>query len=135
MLLSMAALAGCMHGIDPEATPDPRDRSRATSATDFDDQAVSRVEELFVGRFPGVQVYTAPGGITVRIRGTTTVNGDAEPLYVVDGFALQPGNGGLLPVNPRDVARIEVLKDAGSLAEYGVRGANGVIRITTKRGR
>lgn len=99
------------------------------------DQPTARIEELFAGRFPGVQVYAAPGGgIQVRIRGASTIDGSTEPLYVVDGYPLPPGTGGLVGINPADVARIEVLKSAGELAQYGVRGANGVVRITTKRG-
>jgi TonB-dependent SusC/RagA subfamily outer membrane receptor len=94
------------------------------------------VEELFEGRFPGVRVTAVPGqGIAVRIRGATSVNGSNEPLYVVDGFPLATSSDGLLALNPSDIARIEVLKDPGSTAEYGMRGANGVVLITTKRGR
>ena len=108
-------------------------RGTTLDARDIRDQAVSRVEELFVGRFPGVQVYQTPSGLEVRIRGATSLLGNGEPLYVVDDMVMTPGTGGLVAINPRDVARIEVLKDAVSLAEYGVRGANGVVRITTKR--
>jgi TonB-dependent SusC/RagA subfamily outer membrane receptor len=82
-----------------------------------------------------VQVYRAPGGIIVRVRGGATFSGSGEPLYVIDGFPRQPGTGGLLDINPNDIARIEVLKDPTSLAEYGSRGGNGVVRITTKKGR
>jgi TonB-dependent SusC/RagA subfamily outer membrane receptor len=83
-----------------------------------------------------VQVFPAAGGgIEVRIRGATSINGSNEPLFVVDGYPLPSGTGGLLALNPSDVARIEVLKTAGEIAEYGVRGANGVVRVYTKRGR
>jgi TonB-dependent SusC/RagA subfamily outer membrane receptor len=59
-----------------------------------------------------------------------------EPLYVVDGIALPPAPGGaLIGVDPRDIERIEVLKDAAATSSYGVRGGNGVILIRTKRGR
>ena len=71
----------------------------------------------------------------VRVRGATTVSGDTQPLYVVDGMAVQPGPSGIIPINPRDVARIEVLKDAAQLAQWGVRGANGVVKITTVKPR
>jgi TonB-dependent SusC/RagA subfamily outer membrane receptor len=63
------------------------------------------------------------------------MSGSGEPLYVIDGFPRQPGTGGLLDINPNDIARIEVLKDPTSLAEYGSRGGNGVVRVTTKKGR
>jgi len=76
---------------------------------------------------------TPDGGIAVRIRGATTINGSTEPLYVIDGLPIQAGPGGsLVGINPHDIASIEVLKDAASLAFYGMRGANGVILIKTK---
>jgi TonB-dependent SusC/RagA subfamily outer membrane receptor len=92
------------------------------------------MEELFAGRFPGVEVYRAPGGgISVRIRGQNTLAGTNEPLYIIDGTRVQSGNGGLLFLDPQEIARIEVLKDIGSTSIYGSEGANGVIIITTKR--
>jgi len=76
---------------------------------------------------------TADGGISVRIRGQSSFYGNTEPLFVIDGLPIQPGPGGsLLGINPHDIASIEVLKDAASMAFYGVRGANGVILIKTK---
>jgi len=88
-----------------------------------------------MGRFPGVDVRrTADGGIAVRIRGATSIRGSNEPLYVVDGIPIQPGpNGSLTGINPHDIATIQVLKDPAETAMYGMRGANGVIVITTKR--
>jgi TonB-dependent SusC/RagA subfamily outer membrane receptor len=94
------------------------------------------MEDLFAGKFPGVMVSRAPnGGISIRIRGSGTINGSEEPLYVVDGMTVPQGSGGIFFLNPNDIARIEVLKSAGEIAEYGVQGANGVVRITTKKGR
>jgi len=104
----------------------------ATSA-EWQGRTVTRTEELFVGRFPGVQVYQMPGGLAVRIRGQNSVLGNNEPLYVIDGVPLEPSPNGLLTLNPSDIAKIQVLKDISSTAIYGVRGANGVILITTKR--
>jgi len=104
--------------------------------SDWAGNSVTSVEELFAGRFPGVRVLYTPGqGIAVRVRGATSITGSNDPLYVVDGFPMDAGPGGLLAINPYDIARIEILKDAGSIAEYGVRGANGVVLIKTKRGR
>jgi TonB-dependent SusC/RagA subfamily outer membrane receptor len=96
---------------------------------------VVRAEELLRGRFPGVEVIPIPGGgISVRIRGATSVSLSTEPLYVVDGVPIQAEPGGALKwLAPQDIAKIEVLKDIGSTAFYGVRGANGVILITTKQ--
>jgi TonB-dependent SusC/RagA subfamily outer membrane receptor len=73
--------------------------------------------------------------LIVRIRGTTTLSGDNQPLYVIDGMTIEPGPGGaLMGINPADIEKIEVLKDIGSTGQYGSRGANGVILIRTKRG-
>ena len=104
------------------------------TSEDWKGSSATTVEELFAGRFPGVQVFSANGGISVRVRGGSSINGSNEPLYVVDGITIEPGPGGaLIGINPQDVAKIEVLKDVGSTAIYGVRGANGVILITTRK--
>jgi len=105
----------------------------SATSDEWEGRTVARTEELFAGRFPGVQVIQTPGGISVRIRGQSSVLGSTEPLYVIDGMPLEPSPSGLLTVNPSDIAKIQVLKDISSTAIYGVRGANGVILITTKR--
>jgi TonB-dependent SusC/RagA subfamily outer membrane receptor len=106
------------------------------SEEELDNMRVARVEELLQGRVAGVQVMrTADGDFTIRIRGPHSFHGNDEPLYVVDGMPI-PGRGlrsALMGIPPHDIARIEVLKDAGATAIYGSRGANGVIVITTKR--
>lgn len=84
------------------------------------------------GQVSGVTVMQSdrPGGdATIRIRGVGTIN-DANPLYVIDGVPVGPGNN----INPDDVESISILKDASSSAIYGTRGANGVVLITTKKG-
>src|SRR5207237_9568194 len=93
------------------------------------------IEQVLMGRFPGVTVPRAPdGAVSVRIRGTTSIRGSNEPLYVIDGVEIEPGPGGSLTgINPHDIATIEVVKDPAGEAMYGVRGANGVIVIDTKR--
>lgn len=97
---------------------------------------VTRVEEMMQGRLPGVVVTrTGSGGYSVRIRGGGGFTNDGEPLFVLDGVplnSLRPGHA-LDGINPADVERIDVLKDAGSAAIYGTRAANGVILITTRR--
>jgi TonB-dependent SusC/RagA subfamily outer membrane receptor len=119
-------------------TQDPRTITGAVASLNVENQShprVTRVEELFQGRLPGVQVVQMGGGYSVRIRGATTLMGDGEPLYVIDGVPLSnvmPGRA-LDGINPADVARIDVLKDAGSAAIYGSKAANGVILITTRR--
>ena len=114
----------------------------------------STIDQLLQGRASGVQVTqnaaNPNSGISVRVRGTNSLRGNNEPLYVVDGIivssagedvdAVGGGNtgqerqSGLNGINPRDIERIEVLKDASATAIYGSRGANGVILITTKKG-
>ncbi len=93
------------------------------------------IEELMASRFPGVWITrAADGGIAVRIRGASSVLGNNEPLYVLDGIPIQAGpNGALTGIAPNDIASIEVLKDAAATTIYGMRGANGVIIIKTKR--
>jgi TonB-dependent SusC/RagA subfamily outer membrane receptor len=92
------------------------------------------VDKYLNGRWPGVTVATtSDGGISVRIRGTSSINGSNEPLYIVDGVPFAPNqNGALVGINPYDIASIRVLKDAADLTMYGVRGANGVVIIKTK---
>jgi TonB-dependent SusC/RagA subfamily outer membrane receptor len=93
----------------------------------------ARMEELLIGRLAGVRVVSVPGGLLIRIRGASTLMGVQEPLYVVDGMPVEPGPGGLLAISPGEIATIEVLKDAASTSYYGVRGANGVVIIRTRR--
>lgn len=103
---------------------------------DIDKVPVSRADQMIQGRVSGVQVIqtnAAPGGnVSIRIRGTNSINSGNEPLFVVDGF---PGAGDLNTINPSDIESIEILKDASSTAIYGSRGANGVVLITTKKGK
>ena len=109
------------------------------SEEQLDGMRVSRVEELLLGRVPGVHVIrTANGDYSVRVRGVKTLgHGSDEPLYVIDGMPLMATGlrAALMGIAPQDIARIDVLKDAGATAVYGSKGANGVILITTKRRR
>ena len=113
------------------------------------------IDQLLQGRAAGVQVLqngaNVGSGISVKIRGTNSLRGNNEPLYVIDGVIVSsagedviPAGGignsgqdtqnGLNGINPRDIESIQVLKDASATAIYGSRGANGVILITTKKG-
>ncbi|MBJ7882997.1 SusC/RagA family TonB-linked outer membrane protein [Gelidibacter salicanalis] len=96
---------------------------------------VVNFDQALAGRVSGVQVSTDSGepgaSATIVIRGGNTINGDNSPLYVVDGFIVDNFNPGL--VDPSDIESMTVLKDASATAIYGVRGANGVIIINTKR--
>jgi len=102
------------------------------------DARVTQVEELLRG-VPGLDVTRLPdGGYQLRIRGHRSIRGnpgDDDPLIVIDGIPSAAGAAALADIAPTDVARIEVLKDAGATSQYGSRGANGVIVITTKRAR
>lgn len=93
------------------------------------------IEEILEGRISGVSVFqNADGSLAVRIRGVTSFFGNNEPLYVLDGIPIQGGPGGALRgISPYDIQSIRVLKNAEDTALYGVRGANGVILITTLR--
>lgn len=93
------------------------------------------IEEMLATRFPGVSVTrTDNGGLAIRIRGgSNTFYGSNDPLILVDDTPVQPGTRGVVFLNPYDIEKIEVLKNPADIGVYGVRGANGVIRITTKR--
>lgn len=106
------------------------------SSEKLQNSPVAGVDQALTGQLAGVQVQQtsgAPGGnINVRVRGSGSIGAGNEPLYVVDGF---PGVTNLNAINPNDIQSIEVLKDASAAAIYGSRGANGVVIITTKRGK
>ncbi|MBE6288082.1 MAG: TonB-dependent receptor [Mediterranea massiliensis] len=97
---------------------------------------VSNAFEALQGKAAGVDITSneRPGEIgSIRIRGNRSLNASNSPLYVVDGVPL--ASGGIESLNPRDIESIDILKDASSTAIYGSRGANGVVLITTKRGK
>lgn len=105
----------------------------SVNSKDFNKQPLTDLSQALQGRAAGVQVNQSsePGGnFKIRIRGANSVTGSNEPLYVVDGQFVD-----ISTVNVNDVQSMEVLKDASSTAIYGTRGANGVILITTKKGR
>ena len=105
------------------------------SAEDLNSTAPVRMDNALKGLAAGVNVTSASGqpgdAARIRIRGTGTIN-NSDPLYIVDGMPIE---GGLDYVNPTDIESIEVLKDAASGAIYGARAANGVILVTTKKGK
>ena len=131
---SVAADGPGVDAVDPAAAGASPADSRTVNVESMQGAGGAvRMEELLVGRLAGVRVLSVPGGVVVRIRGPSTVMGVQEPLYVVDGMPIEPGPGGLLAISPGEIATIEVLKDAASTAYYGVRGANGVVIIRTRR--
>lgn len=121
---------------------------------DFNKGVISTPEQLIQGRTPGVIVTPSSGepgaAATINIRGSSSIRGNNDPLFVVDGVPLDPGGttgtasgvegsstpkNPLMFLNPNDIESISILKDASSAAIYGSRGANGVVIITTKGGR
>ncbi len=119
-------------------------------------QAVNSFEQALVGRMAGVQVQQTSGspgaGLSIRVRGVGSITAGNEPLYVIDGMPISNDNnratgeidsGGypeqpinpLSTLNPSDIESIQVLKDASAAAIYGSRGSNGVVLITTKKGK
>jgi TonB-linked SusC/RagA family outer membrane protein len=108
----------------------------SVSETALREVPAANLQQALQGRAAGLEVQragTAPGaGAVIRIRGTRSISGSNEPLFVVDGI---PFEGTLNDLNPDDIASIDILKDASATAIYGSRGANGVIIVTTKRGK
>ena len=105
------------------------------SSENLKKQSNTRVDNVLQGMTSGVTVTQSSGapdaGSQVRIRGVGSIH-DSAPLYIVDGLAI---SGGIDYLNPGDIERIEVLKDAASGAVYGARAANGVVLVTTKKGK
>ena len=119
------------------ATPDPKTSSTSNATltkTGAPAQNYDRIEELIAARASGVQVIRVNGTYGLRVRGVSSPSGIVDPLIVIDGVVSnQPGTRGLDGISPNDVVRVEVLKDAASTAYYGMRGASGVILITTRK--
>jgi TonB-linked SusC/RagA family outer membrane protein len=114
------------------------------------DQSINGIDQALQGQAPGVQVVqssgTPGGGVAVRIRGSTSINASNRPLYIIDGVPIQVGalsqrdfggqdDNALALINPGDVESYQILSDASAKAMYGSRAANGVVIITTKRGK
>ena len=116
---------------------------------DGDAGRASSLDQLLKGKAAGVSVISnnagPDAGLSIRVRGATSLNGSNEPLYVIDGVIMStPGGSGinkgeavedvnpLMGINPQDIASMEILKDASATAIYGAAGANGVVLITTK---
>ena len=123
------------------------DNIARVTAKDIQQIPVSNVQNALVGKLAGVQITQTngkvDGGINIRVRGAASISAGTQPLYVLDGIPLvttdESSNGAptnpLLTLSPNEIESIDVLKDASSAAIYGARGANGVVLITTKRGK
>jgi TonB-dependent SusC/RagA subfamily outer membrane receptor len=118
----------------PEPRPSGEKNTVTSEQIERQGSSDQPLEKVLQGRVAGVSVVRTPDGIAVRIRGGSSVYGNNEPLYILDGMPIQPGpNGALVGLNPNDIESIKVLKDAADTAMYGIRGANGVIVIKTKK--
>lgn len=130
----------CGPATKPAGAPAPDYGTTAVSTVHAADVAtvrVGRIEELLMGRVPGLQVLRdATGDYTLRVRGAQSFMGDDEPLIVIDGMPIFGGRSSraLAGIDPSDVLRIDVLKDAGATAFYGRQAINGVVVITTRKG-
>lgn len=135
--LLVAVGLGCSRG---PASRTGRDQPRPSggnlvTAEDIERNPGKPLEEILEERVAGVEAVRAPDGtLALRIRGATSVNSGTEPLYVIDGVpAVSGSTGGFAGLNRHEILFIEVLKDPSAAALYGVRGANGVILVKTKR--
>ncbi len=115
-----------------------RDVTGATSTLKSDvivSRPITRVDQALQGTTPGVSAGSNSGqpgkALSVRIRGTNSITGSNDPLYVIDGYI----GGNIESISPEDIESIEILKDASATAIYGSRGSNGVVLITTKTGK
>jgi TonB-dependent SusC/RagA subfamily outer membrane receptor len=123
--------AGCASG---NTSREPPGRPMVT-AEDIEKNPSEPIEKLLEAKIPGILVTrTANGGIAIQIRGASSFYSSNAPLYVIDDVPVEAGPGGAMPaLNPHDIESIKVLKDPAETGIYGMRGANGVIVITTKK--
>lgn len=153
--LSLKAISGSMENVVVIGYGTQKRRSVTGAVSSFDARKVDerpllRVDQAMVGQLAGVRVKQTTGtpgkGFSIQIRGSGSISGGNEPLYVIDGFPLavnssNTANGSFTTgnpldnINPNDIESIEVLKDAAAAAIYGSRAANGVVIITTKQGK
>jgi TonB-dependent SusC/RagA subfamily outer membrane receptor len=131
IVCAVIGLVGCASS--KTAGHDTRTKSEITGK-DVENSS-DPIEKILQDKVPGLLVTrTSDGGIALQIRGASTFYGGQSPLYVIDDVPMSPGPGGaLVGVNPHDIETIKVLKDPSETGLYGLRGANGVILITTKK--
>lgn len=136
---AIALIVGVVGCGQSKADPGPSPLSTATSSsrevkTTADMPTNMSIEEYLASRSSGVEIGHVNGTLIVRLRGSSHIVGSNMPLYIVDGVPFTPStDGGLSGINPYDVASIRALRDAADIAQYGVRGGNGVIIIKMKK--
>lgn len=132
LLLAGAAASACASS----GLPKPKtDNTSTVTSQQLEQNAGQRIEDIIAAKSPGVVVgTTADGALSVQIRGQSSFYGNNQPLYIVDDMEFRPGpNGALTGINPYDIESIKVLKNPADTGIYGMRGANGVIVVKTKR--
>lgn len=137
MLLVMG-IAACANNaastssVGSQAAPQ-KPRNSVVDSTIIASNAGQPIEKIIADHVAGVRLgQTADGSLSLQIRGASGYANEGQPLYIVDGIQMSPG-AGLSGINPMDIATIEVLKDAASLARYGTRASNGVVIFKMKR--
>lgn len=133
--VSLVLLLGACSHKQSAAARESRPSGVVITAEDIRRSPGMSLEQLLLARVPGLTMSRAADGHAIlHLRGETTLMGDEEPLFVVDGLPLGPSaSGNLSAINPQDIETIQVLRDATMTAAYGMRGANGVILIRTKQ--
>lgn len=135
-------------GYGTQQARDVKGSIASIKATDINNVPVQTFEQAIAGRAPGVQVTQSSGklgaGLQIRVRGAASISAGNDPLYVIDGIPITSTDAGttttepyspLADIDPNDIESIDILKDASASAIYGSRASNGVVLITTKRGR
>ena len=137
VIAALVGVAACAPRTAPAGTtPDGSGATSSVDAAQVGGGGALSLDELLRGRAPGLQVIALPdGGYTLRIRGLATASAGQEPLVLVDGVEIRPGtlHQALAGFTRDDIRKIEVLRDVASTSVYGMRGAGGVIVITTTR--
>ena len=133
-LVTAATLTGCGHAGTASAPRDVLTPGASTAEHAANDDATLQIEEFIQRKVGGIVIYRSGGSLTVQIRGQGTLGGSSNnnALVVIDGVAQESANA-LLNIHPSEIQKVEVLKDAAA-ARYGVRGANGVLVVTLRRG-
>jgi TonB-dependent SusC/RagA subfamily outer membrane receptor len=135
-VLTISAVVGVASACASSNTSrEPPPAQPMLTAEDLERTGSEPIEKTIQAKVPGLIVSrTSDGSIAVEIRGPSSFYSSGRPLYVIDESPMEPGPGGVLSgINPYDIESIRVVKDPAELGIYGMRGANGVILITTKR--
>ncbi len=130
-------VSACARTVDTaQAEPEPEETTTAADLTsrEIERRDFEKIEDLLETRVPGVRVWVnADGSLSIQMGGPSSFLGSSAPLVVVDGTPYAAPRGRVCCLNPHDIESIEVLKHPPETSLYGVRGANGVILITTRR--